>query len=243
MSCPRHVAIIMDGNGRWARARALPRYAGHKAGVKALHKIVRHSAHIGLEWLTLYAFSSENWSRPVDEVNSLISLLKLFIKQDLAELHSNNVRIHIIGSRENMPHDIMLLLQKAETMTEDNTGLKLVIAFNYGGRDELVRAVKRIATSIQSGQIEIDQISEKTIAQNLDIVPMPDPDLIIRTSGEQRLSNFLSWQSAYSELYFSPCLWPDFNETAFDLALSCYASRERRFGGLLNSVIKKEAVK
>ncbi|MHC5306940.1 isoprenyl transferase [Bartonella sp. LJL80] len=241
MSYPRHIAIIMDGNGRWARARGLPRIAGHRAGMEALHRIVRHAGNQGLEWLTVFAFSSENWSRPADEVSHLMGLLKLFIKRDLAELHSNNVRIHIIGDREGIPSDIGKLLYDAESMTKGNTGLNLVVAFNYGGRNELTRAVKQLIAEVVNGSLQVSDVDDRMIANSLDTCAMPDPDLIIRTSGEQRLSNFLLWQSAYSEFYFSSCYWPDFNEKELEAALADFWSRERRFGTLGSCQHNKEA--
>lgn len=230
MLYPRHIAIIMDGNGRWARARGLPRLAGHKVGMDALHRIVHHASHKGLQWLTVFAFSSENWSRPEEEVSHLMALLKLFINRDLADLRDNNVRIRVIGDRENIPVEIKKLLDKAETTTRGNDGLNLVVAFNYGGRAEIVRALKKIAVVVSKGDIKFDEIDENVFANCLDTNGIPDPDLIIRTSGEQRLSNFLLWQSAYSELYFASCYWPDFDEEQLDLAVADYWLRERRFG-------------
>lgn len=230
MLYPRHIAIIMDGNGRWARARGLPRIAGHKVGMEALHRIVHHASYNGLQWLTVFAFSSENWSRPEAEVNHLMGLLKLFIKRDLADLRDNNVRVRVIGERKGIPLEIEKLLDKAETMTEENNGLNLVVAFNYGGRAEIVRAMKKIAGAVTKGDIAVDEIDESIFANCLDTCGMPDPDLIIRTSGEQRLSNFLLWQSAYSELYFASCYWPDFDEEQLDIAVADYWLRERRFG-------------
>lgn len=230
MLYPRHIAIIMDGNGRWARARGLPRLAGHKVGMDALHRIVHHASHKGLQWLTVFAFSSENWSRPEEEVSHLMALLKLFINRDLADLRDNNVRIRVIGDRENIPVEIKKLLDKAETTTQGNDGLNLVVAFNYGGRAEIVRALKKIAVVVSKGDIKFDEIDENVFANCLDTNGIPDPDLIIRTSGEQRLSNFLLWQSAYSELYFASCYWPDFDEEQLDLAVADYWLRERRFG-------------
>lgn len=229
---PCHIAIIMDGNGRWARARKLPRVAGHKAGMETLRTIVHHAAGIGLEWLTLYAFSSENWSRPADEVRRLLSLLKLFIHRDLAELHENNVRVCVIGDRSNLAEDIVALLREAETLTAENTGLNLVVAFNYGGRNEIVRAVKKIATDLTAGKITDSDITDGLLASHLDTAMMPDPDLIIRTSGEMRLSNFLLWQAAYSEFSFVSCFWPDFSVADFDAAIASFYARERRFGNL-----------
>lgn len=232
MTTPEHVAIIMDGNGRWAKARGLPRVAGHRAGVEALRKTVRAAADSGVAWLTVYAFSSENWSRPKSEVSDLMGLLKLFIRRDLADLHQSGVRVRVIGEREGLAPDIAALLDEAESLTRDNTSLNLVIAFNYGGRDEIVRAARAIAKAAVSGEIKSDGITAEVFAGFLDTAGIPDPDLVIRTSGEQRMSNFLPWQSAYSELVFLPCYWPDFTGEYFAEALRQYAARERRFGGV-----------
>lgn len=232
MLYPRHIAIIMDGNGRWARARGLPRLAGHKVGMEALHRIVHHARRNGLQWLTVFAFSSENWSRPEAEVNHLMGLLKLFIKRDLADLRDNNVRVRVIGDRKNIPTEIGKLLDKAETTTQENNGLNLVVAFNYGGRSEIVQTLKKIVSAVTKGNVKVDEIDENVFANSLDTRGIPDPDLIIRTSGEQRLSNFLLWQSAYSELYFVSCYWPDFDEEQLDIAVADYWQRERRFGRL-----------
>ena len=240
MLYPRHIAIIMDGNGRWARARGLPRIAGHKIGMEALHRIVHHASQMGLEWLTVFAFSSENWSRPESEVNHLMGLLKLFIKRDLLDLRDNNVRVRVIGNREGVPAEIERLLDEAETITQKNDGLNLVVAFNYGGRAEIVRSVKKIANSLKNGNINIDEIDEAVFSKYLDTAEMPDPDLVIRTSGEQRLSNFLLWQSAYSEFYFAPCYWPDFDERQLDRAVEDYWLRERRFGRIPDYKKEKE---
>lgn len=232
MGVPAHVALIMDGNGRWAKARGLPRFAGHRAGVEALRRTVRAAGDLGLEWLTVYAFSSENWSRPPAEVGDLMGLLKFFIRRDLAELHSNGVRIRVIGNRAGLASDIALLLDEAEALTRGNTKLNLVIAFNYGGRDEIVRAARRLGQAVANGDIQAENISARTISDFLDTAFMPDPDVVIRTSGEMRLSNFLVWQAAYSELVFLPCLWPDFGERDLKEALKTFSLRERRFGGL-----------
>lgn len=232
MAIPNHVAIIMDGNGRWAKARGLPRTAGHKAGVDALRATVRNASDFGIQWLTLYAFSSENWSRPATEVSDLMGLLKLFIRRDLAELHRANVRVHIIGDRETVPHDIRTLLDDAEKLTAGNQKLNLVIAFNYGSRDEITRALRKIAISVKEGALAPAGISQETIANALDTFGMPDPDLVIRTSGEMRLSNFLLWQAAYAEFVFVSCLWPDFNRDRFSEAIAVFEQRERRFGGV-----------
>lgn len=233
MTIPAHVAIIMDGNGRWAKARGLPRLAGHRAGVEALRQTVRAAADMGISWLTVYAFSSENWSRPKAEVTDLMGLLKIFIRRDLADLHENGVRVRIIGDRASLQPDIKSLLMEAEALTAANTALTLVIAFNYGGRDEIARAARSIAEAVQRGDLAAAAITPELFAEYLDTVDIPDPDLLIRTSGEIRLSNFLPWQSAYSEFYFDPCYWPDFSRENLAQALREYAGRERRFGGLV----------
>lgn len=228
---PRHIAIIMDGNGRWAAKRHLPRAAGHRQGVEAVRVIVRAAGELGVEYLTLYGFSSENWKRPAEEVNDLMGLLRLYIRRDLAELHQNGVRIRIIGDRDHLEPDIISLIEEAEALTRDNTQLKLVIAFNYGGQNEIASAMRKIACEVKAGRIEPDDITPETVAKFLDTAGVPDPDLIIRTSGEKRLSNFLIWQSAYSELVFSEALWPDFTPDRLREAIAEYDRRERRFGG------------
>lgn len=229
---PAHVAIIMDGNGRWANARGLPRTMGHRKGVEAVRGAVKTAAELGIRYLTLFAFSSENWSRPEDEVSDLMGLLKAFIRRDLADLHRENVRIRVIGDRANLSGDILPLLIEAEETTTANTGITLVIAFNYGARDELARAMRRLAEEVAAGRLRPDDITADRIAASLDTAGIPDPDLILRTSGEERLSNFLLWQGAYSELLFVPELWPDFTRDTFIAAIEKYGSRERRFGGL-----------
>lgn len=232
MATPAHVAIIMDGNGRWAKARGLPRLAGHRAGVEALRKTVRAAPGLGISFLTVYAFSSENWSRPKSEVSDLMGLLKLFIRRDLAELHQSGVRIRVIGDRAGLQPDIRGLLEEAETLTLSNEALTLVIAFNYGGRDEIVRTARKLATAAARGEIDSEAITAESFASSLDTEGIPDPELVIRTSGELRLSNFLLWQAAYSELVFLPCYWPDFSREHLSDALRDFAGRERRFGGL-----------
>lgn len=229
---PEHVAIIMDGNGRWAKARGLPRAAGHRAGVNAVRETVRNASDIGIRYLTLYAFSSENWSRPPAEVSDLMGLLKLFIRRDLAELHKSNVEIRIIGERGRLKPDLLKLLQNAEDLTRGNSAMTLVIAFNYGSRDEIIRATARIAADVSEGRLSPEDIGAAAFAARLDTAGMPDPDLVIRTSGEQRLSNFLLWQAAYAEFVFMPCLWPDFGREQLIEAISVFGSRERRFGGV-----------
>ncbi len=237
MSTPAHVAIIMDGNGRWAKQRGLPRLAGHKAGVDALRKTVRAADELGIQWLTVYAFSSENWSRPQTEVSDLMGLLKIFIRRDLAELHKNGVRVLIIGERNGLQADIRKLLEEAEALTAANTALNLVIAFNYGGRDEIVRAARKLAEDAANGTIDPAAIDADLFGRNLDTAGMPDPDLVIRTSGELRLSNFLLWQAAYSELVFLPCYWPDFNRDHLADAIASFGARDRRFGGRKESAL------
>jgi len=230
---PRHVAIIMDGNGRWAAARGLPRVEGHRRGVEALRKTVRAAGEIGIRCLTIFSFSSENWQRPASEVRDLMGLLRLFIRKDLAELHGNGVRVRVIGDRADLDPDIRRLLEEAEELTRANTNLLLVVAFNYGGRDEIARAVRRLAENVARGELAPGAITEELIGQHLDAPEIADPDLIIRTSGEQRLSNFLLWQAAYSELVFTPVYWPDFDRAALQSAIEEYRRRERRFGGLV----------
>ena len=229
---PAHVAIIMDGNGRWANARGLPRAMGHRKGVEAVREAVRTAAESGVRYLTLFAFSSENWRRPESEISDLMGLLKTFIRRDLAVLHRENVRIRVIGDKSNLSSDILPLLLEAEDTTRTNTGITLVIAFNYGSRDEIARAVRTLAADVAAGRLDPAEITPERIGASLDTAGIPDPDLIIRTSGEERLSNFLLWQAAYAELMFIPEFWPDFSRETFLAALSRYCARERRFGGL-----------
>ncbi len=229
---PRHVAIIMDGNGRWAAARGLPRSAGHRRGVEALRATVRAAGELGISYLTIFSFSAENWSRPPAEIRDLMSLLRRFIRNDLAELHKNGVRVRVIGERNDLAPDIRRLLEEAEELTWYNDGLTLVVAFNYGARQEIARAAARIAAEVLAKRIEPSAVTAEVLAQHLDAPDLPDPDLIIRTSGEQRLSNFLLWQAAYSELVFVPTYWPDFDRAALEQAIVEYRRRERRFGGL-----------
>lgn len=231
LEVPNHVGIIMDGNGRWAAARSLPRFEGHRRGVEAVRRAVRAAGELGISYLTLYAFSSENWSRPPQEVDDLMGLLKHFIRIDLADLHKQNMRVRIIGSRDNLAADLKLLLQEAEEVTRDNTGLMLVIAFNYGGRQEIAAAARQIAERAVRGEIDPASIDATMLGDHLYTADLPDPDLIIRTSGEQRLSNFLMWQAAYAELVFLSIHWPDFDRVSFEEALQQYGTRERRFGG------------
>ena len=230
---PKHVAIIMDGNGRWAQQRGLPRTAGHRKGVEAVRRAVRAAGDLGIETLTLFSFSSENWSRPESEVSELMGLLKAFIRRDLADLHKEGVRVCIIGERTNLPKDIGPLLEEAERLTANNTHTRLVIAFNYGSHDEIARAARKLVAKVQDGELSVDDIDANALAGELDTADWDDPDLIIRTSGEQRLSNFLMWQAAYSEFVFLDCLWPDFDRKQFEVAIGEYQGRTRRFGGVL----------
>ena len=230
---PRHVAIIMDGNGRWAQARGLPRREGHRRGVEALRKTVRAAGELGIDFLTIFSFSAENWSRPQSEIRDLMGLLRLFIRNDLADLNRNNVRVLVIGERDDLAPDIRALVEEAETLTRTNTGLTVVVAFNYGSRQEIARAARQLARDVREGKLEPEQITAERIGAALDTASLPDPDLIIRTSGEQRLSNFLMWQGAYSELVFLPIYWPEFDRAALEAAIDEYHRRERRFGGLV----------
>ena len=230
---PRHVAIIMDGNGRWAAARGLPRAEGHRRGVEALRRTIRAAGEIGIRVITIFSFSSENWSRPASEIGELMGLLRRFVRNDLAELHKSGVRVRIIGEREGLEPDIARLLLEAEELTRDNDRLTLVVAFNYGARQEMARAARRIAAEAAAGRLRPEDVNVDTVGKLLDAPDLPDPDLIIRTSGEQRLSNFLLWQAAYSELVFLPTYWPDFDRAALEAAIGEYQQRERRFGGLV----------
>ncbi len=225
---PRHVAVIMDGNGRWAKQRMLPRSAGHRAGVERVRTIVRMSSDIGVKYLTLFAFSTENWKRPADEVGTLMKLLLEYLAKELDELHSENVRIRTFGDISQLPKDVKAEIDRAVEKTKNNTGLTLNMAVNYGGRLDIVDAVKRM---INAG-VNAEDINEETISSYLSTADQPDPDLFIRTSGEMRISNFLLYQLAYAEFYFTDTLWPDFNELEYLKALDCFAKRDRRFGGV-----------
>lgn len=227
---PTHVAVIMDGNGRWAAARGLPRLAGHREGASAVRRTVEAAMHSHVSWLTLYAFSSENWRRPQDEVSDLTGLLRSYLRSEIKELNDLGVRIRIIGERERFDAGIRKGLEDAERATAGNTLLNLNVALSYGARAEILHAARRLAAASQAGQINSAEIDETALAAELFTAGMPDPDLVIRTSGEQRLSNFLLWQSAYAELMFLDVLWPDFNAAHFAAALAAYAGRERRFG-------------
>lgn len=229
---PLHVAIIMDGNGRWAQSRHRPRVFGHQAGVKTVRRIVEDAADIGIKHLTLYSFSTENWTRPKAEIAALFELLKKYVKDDLETLNSNNVRVRIIGSRSGLKLDLLETIDHVERVTANNTEFNLNIAFNYGGRDELVRAVQKLA---EQG-VSADMITQEAISASLDTRDIPDPDLVIRTSGEQRISNFLLWQAAYAEFVFTDVLWPDFTRADLLEAITAFHNRDRRFGNLTNAV-------
>ena len=230
MKLPEHVAIIMDGNGRWAKERHLPRIAGHQKGAKVVHKIVKASSDIGIKVLTLYVFSSENWKRPISEVKFLMGLLGRYIRKEIAELQRNNIKIMIIGRLNELPDSIQTILKEAIEKTKNNQGLILNLAINYGGRQEIIDAVGKVAADLKNGSFKIKDLSEKNFSQYLYAQNLPDPDLIIRTAGEKRLSNFLLWQSSYAELYVTNTLWPDFSQEELLLALEDYRKRKRKFG-------------
>lgn len=227
---PQHIAVIMDGNGRWARSRGLPRAAGHRAGAQAVRRTIEAAVGAGVGWLTLYAFSSENWRRPADEVLELTGLLRHYLRQELAELTQQGVRLRVIGDRKRFDADTRAELDRAERTTATNTRLNLNIALSYGARDEIVAAARAMAAAATRGELDPSRLDEAGFERFLSTAGMPDPDMVIRTSGEHRLSNFLLWQSAYAELVFLDVLWPDFSGTDFDQALAEYARRERRFG-------------
>ncbi len=232
LKIPVHIGVIMDGNGRWAQARGKVRTEGHVAGVKALRATVENCINYGVEYLTVFSFSSENWTRPKDEISFIFGLLRRFVASDLEKLHRNNVRVKIIGSREGLDDSLRRLIAEVEATTAMNNGLKLQVAFNYGGKAEIADAVRRIASLVAAGRLKAEDITEDTIGRALYTSGMPDPDIIIRTSGEQRFSNFLLWQGAYSELVFVEENWPDFDEAIFLKVLEEYSSRDRRYGGV-----------
>ena len=227
---PAHVAIIMDGNGRWARARALPRIAGHRRGAEAARRAVEAATELGVSYLTLFGFSSENWKRPADEIDDLMRLLRHYLRSEVAELHRNNVRLRVIGDRERLAPDIVSLIAHTEALTAGNTGVTVAIALSYGGRAEIARAARQLAVEAAAGRLDPATVDEASVRRHLLTTDMPDPDLVIRTSGEQRLSNFLLWQTAYSEFVFLDTLWPDFTKADFERALREFHARERRYG-------------
>jgi undecaprenyl diphosphate synthase len=228
---PAHVAIIMDGNGRWARKRNLPHMAGHNAGMLAMKEIVKASSSLGVKHLTVYAFSTENWKRSTEEVGGIFKLLILYVEKELRELHENNVRVKILGDYGRLPSEAVKSLERTLETTKNNTGLQFNIALNYGGRDDILRSVRKLATEVEAGRLKADDITEEMISENLYTASIPDPDLIIRTSGEMRISNYLLWQCAYSEFVFSDILWPDFSREEYEKMIEIFQSRKRRFGG------------
>lgn len=232
MKVPAHVAIIMDGNGRWAKKRFLPRNMGHKAGAKVVEQICEDAHNLGIKYLTVYAFSTENWKRSVEEVTGIMNLLRVYLKNCIERASKNNMRVRIIGDKSALDKDIVEQINKLEEATAKYDGLNFTIALNYGGRDEIRRAVCKIADKVKNGEMEIDEITEKNISENLDTSDIPDPDLMIRTSGEVRLSNYLVWQLAYTEFYFTDVLWPDFSKSDLEDAIRYFNGRERRYGGV-----------
>lgn len=227
---PVHVAIIMDGNGRWAHQRGLPRIAGHKAGVSSLREIVKSCAALGIKALTVYAFSTENWKRPLTEVSRLLKLFMTSLRKEIAELNKNNIRLRFIGNHRAFPASLRDAIEKAQDMTRNNSGLQFIVAVNYGGRWDITHALCMMAEKIRSGELEVRDINEGLLGAYIALSDLPPPDLFIRTGGERRISNFLLWQLAYTELYFTDCLWPDFGPDQFAAALDWFAGRERRFG-------------
>jgi undecaprenyl diphosphate synthase len=234
-SSPRHIAIIMDGNGRWAKARGLPRTAGHRQGAEAVRRTVRAAGELGIPFLTLFGFSSENWKRPLSEIDDLMGLLRHYLRGEIAELHKNAVRLRVIGDLGRLAADIVTLIDNAETLTRENTRINLTIALSYGGRAEIVAAVRSLAAQCAEGGLLPDAINEAVISRHLFTAGIPDPDLLIRTSGEQRISNFLLWQCAYSELVFTKTLWPDFGQADLEQAIADFGGRERRYGASIGS--------
>lgn len=229
-SVPRHVAIIMDGNGRWARSKDKARHSGHRAGVKSVRASVETAAQRGVDYLTLFAFSSENWSRPEEEVGRLMSLFVEALRREVDELHRNNVRLNFVGAREQLNEELREKIVAAEQRTADNSGLQLTVAIAYGGRWDIIEAAKVVARRVESGELPVDAVDEDEFAKGLQLAGIPDPDLLIRTGGENRISNFLLWNLAYAELWFTDVLWPEFGAEQFDDALSYFASRQRRYG-------------
>jgi undecaprenyl diphosphate synthase len=230
-SSPVHLALIMDGNGRWAKSRGLPRVEGHRRGADSVRTAITCCIKYGVRYLTLYSFSSENWKRPAQEVDDLMGLLRRYLQSEIAELHKNGVRLRVIGDRSALSHDIISLIEDAETLTRKNQTLDLIVALSYGGRAEIANAARRVAEDVVSGRIAVEDIDEDAVASHLETVDIPDPDIMVRTSGEQRISNFLLWQMAYTEFVFLDTLWPDFSEKDFLQVISEFQRRERRFGG------------
>lgn len=227
---PLHVAVIMDGNGRWARARGMPRSLGHREGAKAVRRAVEAACELGVGYLTLFGFSSENWSRPAQEIGDLMDLLRFYLRREIADLHNDGIRFRVIGDRSRLSPDIVTLIENGERLTAGNTRMVLTVALSYGGRRELTGAVRRIAEAVAAGRLDPAAIDEDVVAAHLDTADLPDPDLLIRTSGEKRISNFLLWQIAYTEFVFLDVLWPDFGQAHLAAALDEFARRDRRFG-------------
>ncbi len=232
---PRHIAIIMDGNGRWAQSRGLPRIAGHRRGAEAVRRTLVAASELGIPYLTLFGFSSENWKRPLGEVDDLMGLLRHYLRGEIAELHKNGVRLRVIGEIGRLSADLVTLIANAEALTRDNQGINLTIALSYGGRAEIVAATRAIAAKAAAGRLAVEAVDEDLIAGHLFTAELPDPDLLIRTSGEQRISNFLLWQCAYAELVFTKTLWPDFGRRDLEQAIADYCGRERRYGTSVGS--------
>jgi len=241
MNIPRHIAIVMDGNGRWARAKRRPRFMGHKKGVEAVREIVKTCSEMGVECLSLFAFSSENWKRPEEEIKNLMSLFMLALEREAKALARNNVRLQIIGDLSNFSEKLQRKIKQVEDLTSDSKGLRLIIAANYGGRWDITRSSRRLVEKVISGDLSAQSISEKEISSGLTTAGLPDPDLFIRTGGEKRISNFLLWQMAYTELYFTDVLWPDFDREELQKAILDYSSRQRRFGKTSEQVIAEKS--
>lgn len=229
---PKHVAFILDGNGRWAKAKGMPRNYGHVQGAKAVEQMLFDAGELGIEYVTVYAFSTENWNRPESEVSALMALFKKYLKSEIKTCMKNNVRSCVIGERSRLPEDVLKVVEELEETTKNNTGLTFTIAINYGSRDEITRATRKIAKKVENGELKASDITEQMIGESLDTGFMPDPDLLIRTCGEQRVSNYLLWQLAYTEFYFTDICWPDFNKAELEKAIDAYNHRTRRFGGL-----------
>jgi undecaprenyl diphosphate synthase len=232
---PVHVAIIMDGNGRWATARGLPRIAGHRTGAEAVRRTVKAAAELGIGYLTLFGFSSENWKRPLSEIDGLMGLLRHYLRGEIAEIHRNGVRLRVIGQRARLAPDIVTLIENGEALTRENTGLQLTIALSYGGRDEIAAAARALAHQVAAGKLDPEAIDEMMVGEHLLTADIPDPDLVIRTSGEQRISNFLLWQTAYAEFSFTDTLWPDFAKSDLEKAVQDFHGRDRRYGASVGS--------
>ena len=232
---PCHVAIVMDGNGRWAKARGLPRAEGHRRGAEAARRAVQSASELGVRYLTLFSFSSENWQRPISEIDDLMGLLRWYLRSETAELHKNNVRLRVIGDRTRLPKDIVGLIESAEKTMAENSGLLLVLALSYGGRQDILNAARSLAEKVAAGHLDASQIDDTLFQSQLATNGLPDPDLLIRTSGEQRISNFLIWQLAYTEFVFSDVLWPDFDHIHFENAIEEFRRRDRRYGATIES--------